>query len=81
MLVAGGVYIENTPKQPGMKYWSEMYAAKSTAPNVTTIAVPQSNASLPFSQRREALVREARRLRTASQIDQWLSSSELQPPK
>jgi hypothetical protein len=35
---------------------------------------------LPFGKRREALVREARRLRTASQIHQWLSSRELQPP-
>ena len=34
----------------------------------------------PFGRRREALLREARRLRTASQIDQWLSSAELQPP-
>ena len=35
---------------------------------------------LAFGRRREALVREARRLLTASQIDQWLSSLELQPP-
>jgi hypothetical protein len=27
------------------KYWNEMYAAISSAPNVTRIAVPQSNAS------------------------------------
>jgi hypothetical protein len=41
----------------------------------------QEAETLPFGRRREALVREARRLRTASKIDQWLSSSELQPPK
>ena len=35
---------------------------------------------LAVGRRREALVREARRLLTASQIDQWLSSLELQPP-
>ena len=44
-------------------------------------AVQQEAESLPFGKRRETLIREARRLRTASQIDQWLSSSELQPPK
>jgi len=44
-------------------------------------AAQQEAEKLPFSKQREALVREARRLRTASQIDQWLSSSELQPPK
>jgi hypothetical protein len=43
-------------------------------------AVKQEAETLPFGRRREALVSEARRLRTASQIDQWLSSSELQPP-
>lgn len=35
----------------------------------------------PIGRRREALVREARRLRTAAQIDELRSSSELQPPK
>jgi hypothetical protein len=44
-------------------------------------AVQQEAENLPFGKRREGLVREARRLRTASQIDQWLTSSELQPPK
>ena len=44
-------------------------------------AARQEAENLPFGKRREGLVREARRLRTASQIDQWLSSSELQPPK
>jgi hypothetical protein len=43
-------------------------------------AVQQQAENLPFGKRREALVREARRLRTAAQIDQWLSSRELQPP-
>ena len=36
---------------------------------------------LPQGKEREALVRKARQLKTASQINQWLSSSELQPPK
>lgn len=44
-------------------------------------AARQEAENLPFGKRREGLVREARRLRTASQVDQWLSSSELQPPK
>jgi hypothetical protein len=43
-------------------------------------AARQEAEDLPFGQRREALIREARRWRTASQIDQWLSSPELQPP-
>jgi hypothetical protein len=45
------------------------------------VAAQQQAENLPFGKRREALVREARRLRTASQINQWLSSRELQPPK
>ena len=36
---------------------------------------------LPHGKERDALVRKARQLKTASQINQWLSSSELQPPK
>jgi hypothetical protein len=36
---------------------------------------------LPFGTEREALVRKARQLKTASQIDRWLSSPALQPPK
>jgi len=36
---------------------------------------------LPYGKQREALLRKARQLETASQIDQWLSSPELQPPK
>ena len=36
---------------------------------------------LPYGKPREALERKARQLHTASQINQWLSSSELQPPK
>lgn len=35
----------------------------------------------PFGRRREGLITEVRRLRTASQIDQWLSSPGLQPPR
>jgi hypothetical protein len=36
---------------------------------------------LPYGKEREALVRKARQLKTASQIDQWISSPALQPPK
>jgi hypothetical protein len=36
---------------------------------------------LPHGKERDALVRKARQLKTASQINQWLSSSGLQPPK
>jgi hypothetical protein len=36
---------------------------------------------LPPGKDRDALMRKARQLETASQINQWLSSAELQPPK
>jgi hypothetical protein len=36
---------------------------------------------LPHGRERDALVREARQLQTASQINQWLSSPELKPPE
>jgi hypothetical protein len=36
---------------------------------------------LPYGKEREALVRMARQLETASQINQWLSSPGLSPPK
>jgi hypothetical protein len=36
---------------------------------------------LPHGKEREALIRRARQLETASQINQWLSSPELQAPK
>jgi hypothetical protein len=35
---------------------------------------------LPHGRERDALVRKARQLETASQINRWLSSPELQPP-
>ena len=35
---------------------------------------------LPQGREREALVRKARQLHTASQINEWLSSPGLQPP-
>ena len=35
---------------------------------------------LPEGKEREALVRKARQLHTASQINEWLSSPGLQPP-
>jgi hypothetical protein len=36
---------------------------------------------LPHGTERDGLIRKARQLETASQINQWLSSPELQPPK
>ena len=36
---------------------------------------------LPYGKEREALVRKARQLKTASQINRWISSPALQPPK
>jgi hypothetical protein len=36
---------------------------------------------LPHGREREALVRRARQLETASQMNEWLSSAELRPPK
>jgi hypothetical protein len=36
---------------------------------------------LPHGKEREALARRARQLETASHLNQWLSSPELQPPK
>jgi hypothetical protein len=44
-------------------------------------AAQQEAEKLPPGKEREALLRKARQLRTASQIDQWLSSPALQPPK
>jgi hypothetical protein len=49
--------------------WRELSeAAKNEAEN------------LPYGEEREALLRKARQLETASQIDQWISSPALQPP-
>jgi hypothetical protein len=36
--------------------------------------------TLPHGNEREALLKKARQLETASQIDQWISSPALQPP-
>jgi hypothetical protein len=36
---------------------------------------------LPHGRERDALVRKARQLETASQINKWLSSAELKPPE
>jgi hypothetical protein len=44
-------------------------------------AAQQEAEKLPHGKKREALVRKARQLQTASQINQWLSSPALQPPK
>jgi hypothetical protein len=37
--------------------------------------------TLPYGKQREHLLRMARQLQTASQINEWLSSPALQPPK
>jgi len=44
-------------------------------------AAREEAAKLPYGKQREDLLRMARRLHTASQINQWLSSPELRPPK
>jgi hypothetical protein len=44
-------------------------------------AAKKEAAKLPHGKEREALLRIARQLETASQINQWLSSSELRPPE
>jgi len=36
---------------------------------------------LPHGKERDALVKKARQLETASQINEWLSSRELKPPR
>jgi hypothetical protein len=36
---------------------------------------------LPHGRERDALIRKARQLETASHINQWLSSAELKPPE
>jgi hypothetical protein len=51
------------------KWLEQSEAAKKEAQN------------LAYGREREALVRKARQLETASQINQWLSSPGLQPPK
>jgi hypothetical protein len=42
-------------------------------------ATRQEAEKLPYRKKREALVRKARQLKTASQINQWLSAPGLQP--
>jgi hypothetical protein len=44
-------------------------------------AAKQEAEKLPHGKERDALMRKARRLQTASQINQWLSSPELRPPE
>ncbi|MGB8608074.1 hypothetical protein, partial [Bradyrhizobium sp.] len=51
------------------KWRQQSEAAKNEAQN------------LPHGRKRDALVRMARQLETASQINQWLSSPELKPPE
>jgi hypothetical protein len=40
----------------------------------------QEASKLPFGKLKDQLLREARQLETASQINRWLSSPGLQPP-
>jgi hypothetical protein len=44
-------------------------------------ATRQEAEKLPYGKKHEALVRKARQLKTASQINQWLSAPGLQPPR
>jgi hypothetical protein len=44
-------------------------------------AAKQEAEKLPHGKERDALVRKARQLRTASQINRWLSSPQLRPPE
>jgi hypothetical protein len=44
-------------------------------------AVKNEAQKLPHGKERDALVRKARQLETASQMNQWLSSPELKPPQ
>jgi hypothetical protein len=43
-------------------------------------AAKQEAEKLPFGKEREALMRKARQLETASQVNRWLSSPGLAPP-
>jgi hypothetical protein len=43
-------------------------------------AAKEEAAKLPYGKLKDQLLLEARQLRTASQINQWLSSPGLQPP-
>jgi hypothetical protein len=44
-------------------------------------AAKQEAAKLPHGRLKSELLRKARQLETASQINQWLSSPSLQPPR
>jgi hypothetical protein len=46
-----------------------------------SVAAKNEAQKLPGGKERDALLREARQLETASQINQWLSSPELKPPQ
>jgi hypothetical protein len=59
-----------TGKMPIEEKWRQQSeAAKNAAQN------------LPHGRERDALMKKARQLQTASQINQWLSSPELRPPE
>jgi hypothetical protein len=44
-------------------------------------AVKSEAQKLPPGKERDALIKKARQLETASQMNQWLSSPELRPPE
>jgi hypothetical protein len=44
-------------------------------------AAKQQALKLPYGKEREDMLRKARQLETASQVNQWLSSPGLAPPK
>jgi hypothetical protein len=44
-------------------------------------AYKQQAAKLPHGKERDQLIRKARQLETASQMNEWLTSPGLQPPK
>jgi hypothetical protein len=46
-----------------------------------SVAAKDEAEKLPVGKEREALVRKARQLETACQMDRWISSSELRPPR
>ena len=46
-----------------------------------SVAAKADAQKLPYGKERDALLKKARQLETASQINQWLSSPGLSPPK
>jgi hypothetical protein len=58
------------PKSTFENKWKELAATTK-----------QEAEKLPHGRQREALMREARQLETASRVNHWLSSSGVAPPK